>query len=117
MTKKTRVLWFSRHKPSYKQKKDLKKSLGDVQVVHVHEQIDNGAEVAEILKRNNCQEVVAVLPTEKLQELIEAGVQPIQAVMNRRFSYGKVVFDHSHFERVTELNMTTVPLERSGYNV
>ena len=102
------ILWLSRHEPTKKQMAELKKIFGDkIEVCQITTTIRSGEEVLALMKKNLCQEVVAVLPVGLLEQVTALGVKPIRAVMDRRFKNDKSQFIFSHFERIEHVEMTT----------
>ena len=107
-----RVLWLSRHAPTEEQTQELERILGPCEIVQVSRTVNSGKEVKDLLRENQCDEIVAVLPLNILQQVISQGIQPIRAVMSRELKEnGEAVFHFQHFERVLEV---TVRTERLG---
>ena len=105
-----KVLWLSRHAPTTEQVEKLAQVLEpcDVNVIQVSKTVKNGKEVKDLLRENKCNEVVAVLPLNILQQVISQGIQPIRAVMLREIREdGNAEFRFQHFERVLEVTVRT----------
>jgi hypothetical protein len=104
----TRILWFSRHKPKKEQLEELNCIFGDIEIVPVIKKVSTGKQVLDIIKINNCQEAVLVLPEKIIQQVVKEGFYPLRAVMERKFTdNGKTKFIHDHFERVVKFEMVT----------
>lgn len=103
------ILWLSRHAPTSKQMTELKKIFGNkIKIRQVSTTISSGEEVLALMKLYDCQEVVAVLPINLLEQIVTLGVKPIRAVMDRKFRKdGKAEFIFSHFERVEKIEVDT----------
>ena len=110
---KKRVLWLSRHAPTKGQTEELKRILGACEIIQVSKTVNNGKEVKDLMRENQCDELVAVLPLNILQQVISQGIQPIRAVMQREVrDDGSVEFYFQHFERVLEVMVKTKKLGR-----
>lgn len=106
-----RILWLSRHEPQKNQLDELRKKLGKFELIQKSLTIKDAKQVKEVMEQEGCDEVVAVLPINLLQDLIKLGIRPIRAVMEREFQGGKSVkFTHSHFERVEQIEIKTTPI-------
>jgi len=101
-----RVLWLSRHAPTNEQVDALAQVLGPIKILQVSKTVSSGKEVKDLLREHQCDEVVAVLPLNILQQVIAQGIQPIRAVMSRELKEnGEAVFHFQHFERVLEVTV------------
>ena len=96
-----RILWFSRHEPKPEEIEELRKIYGDIDLIQKHKSISHGSEVVQLMEDYGCDEVFVVLPMKRKEEIIQLGVNPIQAVMNRVKLKGKKVrFDFQYFEKL-----------------
>jgi len=103
-----KVLWLSRHAPTTEQVEKLARILGTCEITQVSQTVKNGKEVKDLLRENNCEELVAVLPLNILQQVISQGIQPIRAMMLREIREdGNAEFRFQHFERVLEVTVKT----------
>jgi len=97
---------------------ELKEVFGnDVKLIKHHQKVRSGHEVIELMKKNDCSEVMAGLPLSMVQELVDQGIQPIRAIMERKIHSegGRVTFSHKHFERIEDIHISTVKLlKREG---
>jgi len=108
MKMKKRVLWLSRHAPTEEQTQELERILGPCEIIQVSKTVNSGKEVKDLMRENQCDELVAVLPLNILQQVIAQGIQPIRAVMQRELKEnGNVEFHFQHFERVLEVTVKT----------
>ncbi|GAB7387378.1 hypothetical protein BSNK01_12140 [Bacillaceae bacterium] len=115
-----RILWLSRHAPLPEQVAALEKKFGSVEIVQISKTVSSAAEVVELLRENNCEEMVVVLPVPILADLTNpriCPVKPIRAVMDRiptgrTNEKGEPEFEFifSHFERVEKVEVVTSPL-------
>lgn len=106
------ILWLSRHEPTVKQKEDLMRIFGNgITLVKKSVSVRNGREVVEMMKQEDCEEAVVVLPINIIQQIIEhCNVMPLRAVIDRSFREdGAPIFEHVCFERV---RLVTVVTER-----
>ena len=107
----TRVLWLSRHSPTSRQKKDLKEIFEeDIKIIQVPEKIEYPTDVLMKMEEHKADEVVAVLPIWMIGELLEWGVEPIKAEMERLWHKGKVDFRHKYFKRYKKVDIETKKL-------
>jgi len=119
------VLWLSRHKPLPIQLDELKRKLGDYELVHWDRQVSTAERAVEIAERYGAKIIVAVLPLSFVQRLIEEtkkrGITLLKAEMEllhicdrnpcpifdpymdaiepTRREDGKVIYRHFRFKR------------------
>jgi len=115
-----KILWLSRHAATQEQVAALEEKFGAVEIVQVSKTVSSASEVVELMKANDCQEMVVVLPPAILADLTNpriSPVKPIRAVMERvpngrKNEKGEDEFDFvfSHFERVERVEIVTTPL-------
>jgi hypothetical protein len=101
-----KLLWLSTHKPFKNQLEELNEIFDeDVEIVVHRNAVKTGAEVVQIMKRNGADEVCAVLPINLIEEIVDLGVQPIRAHMERIMSRDGVTFAHLYFYKVIKLDI------------
>ena len=101
-----RLLWLSRHDPYDDQVNELKHIFDDdLEIVVSPNPVKTGAEVVQLMKRANCDEVCAVLPINLIEEIVELGVQPIRAQMHRITTSEGVNFIHDYFYRIKKIDI------------
>ena len=106
-----KILWLSRHEPQPVQVEELEKIFGTVDIIQVSTVINKVDEIIQIMKENNADEIVVVLPLNLISELLRQGVKPLRAVMERILKEdGDVEFRHSHFERIMKIEIITEKL-------
>lgn len=106
-----RILWISRHPPQETQIKDLELAFGLVEIVEHAETIKNAKEIQELMAKEDCNDVVAVLPLNLLSDLVKMGIRPIRAIMKRTIDEsGEAHFEHDYFERILNIFVETIPL-------
>lgn len=101
----TRILWVGRHNPTDRQRKQLKEIFGQYKLVIRNKTISNAQQVVDMMKKNNCKEVMAVLPQPLRRELVnELGVKPLYAEVMKlgRNEKGKPKYKHQCFYRVEQ---------------
>ena len=92
--------------------RELERIFGKVEIVQVSKTVSGAAEVLELMREHEADDLVAVLPIELIGELTEKGVHPIRAVMKRELNdKGEVIFKHEYFERVMQVGIISHPLE------
>lgn len=79
--------------------------ITDVEVIVHPDPVKTGDEVARLMKINGCDELIAVLPLNLLEEVMELGIQPISAQMHRIMPPEGATFVHDYFYRIKELNI------------
>jgi len=101
----TRVLWLTRHGPTAAQIKSLSQAFGQVEIVRRSVTIDTAHDVIRLMRRENCTEVVVVLPPLTLTELVSSGVYPLLSVLNKRRG------EHKYFIKIKKIFLE---IERLG---
>lgn len=77
----TRIIWFSRHNPLEKQKEELKRIFGEVEILIDTQPFSNADDVITRFKAANADEMVTVAPLSVIDQLCQRGVQPLFAEM------------------------------------
>lgn len=96
-----KILWLSRHNPTPAQKKELRRVFGTPILIQQPITISSGKEVKDLMEKYQCGDVVVVLPPDLLQDVVQCGIKPLRAVMDRKT--GK----HLYFERVCDMYLKT----------
>lgn len=105
-----RVLWLSRHEPLPEQIDELKQAFGEsVEIIFEPVVVKSGEEVVELMKINNAQHIVVVLPLTLIEQLLKLGVKPIKAVMVRNIAIesNEVKFEHICFKIIEKIEIKT----------
>jgi len=91
------------------QVEDLKRIYGeDVKVIQVHENIKSIDRIIELMREYPVNDIVVVLPIELIQQLIERGIRPLRAKMERVIrDDGTCEFKHMYFERIKNVKIET----------
>jgi len=71
MERKEKVLWVSRHEPLPAQIEELRRKLGDVEIVRINRSISGVEEVVEIARKEGARFIVPVLPLSMIARLAE----------------------------------------------
>lgn len=123
----TRIIWFSRHQPTERQRTQLQSIFGQISLEHDTHAFDNAAEVVARFKASGADEMVIVAPDAVLRAIIRCGINPIHARMEQvtsrhperevtiRPRLGRPRFyRHVRFERVKAAELTTEPLQQNA---
>lgn len=78
-----KILWFSRHKMSEDQEKDLSRIYGDIEITQVNKTIQSAYELQTEIKNHNVIAIVAPIHLQQ-QFLKLAGDKPVISCRNKR---------------------------------
>lgn len=77
----TRIIWFSRHNPLEKQKDELKRKFGEVEILIDTQPYSNADDIINRFKAAKADEMVTVAPLSVIDQLCQRGIQPLFAEM------------------------------------
>lgn len=112
-----KILWVSRHQPLPRQLAELERLFGTVQVTQDPKPFSSAEDIVRRFQQAGYDDIVVVAPLSVLARLIDLGIRPLWADMERvsdRFlaevtmqrKSGRVdLFCFSRFRRVTALRM------------
>ncbi|MDD4722680.1 MAG: hypothetical protein PHR07_08055 [Acidaminococcaceae bacterium] len=95
-----RILWLSRHLPTKAQVNDLESIYKDsVVIVQYNITVYDAKHIIKLMQKENCSDVLVVLPLFILEDLVNKGVSPIISVMDKRKG------GHSKFIRLRKIKL------------
>lgn len=107
----TRIIWFSRHNPLEKQKQELIKIFGEIELLIDAQPFSNAADVINRFKAAKADEMVTVAPLSVIDQLCQKGIQPLFAEMEvvENAQYDVVAAGRKYkflkFTRIKEINI------------
>ena len=79
-----RIYWVSRHRPLPSQIRELERLAGgQLEVVQDPNPFANAEEIKARFERNGCDDLVVVAPLSVFQRLVELGLRPLYAEMEK----------------------------------
>lgn len=108
----TRVIWFSRHNPLEKQKEELKRIFGEVEILIDTQPFSNADNIVDRFFAAKADEMVVVAPLSVIDQLCQRGIQPLFAEMEvvQNDEYDVVAAGRKYkflkFTRIKEINIT-----------
>jgi hypothetical protein len=88
------------------QYRELERIFGDIEVVVKMIEIKQSQEVKNLIEKVKADETVVVLPNNLVEGLINLGVKPIRAIMDRQMQTdGTAKFSHIKFVRVLDMKI------------
>ena len=115
-----KVLWMSRHQPLQAQIDELKRVLGDCEVVQDPNPFEDASDIIERFKGGGYDEIVIVAPLSVIAKLTEAGVRPLWAEMETidekdfneydSVKVGGRVYRFKEFKRIRRVQLEFEPL-------
>ena len=120
----TRIVWFSRHQPTERQRTELESIFGaDVALEHDSRAFDGADDIVTRFKLSGASELIVVAPDAVIRAIVRRGIRPLHARMelcSRRNPEREVTIDsrygkprhyrHVCFERITHADFQTEPL-------
>ena len=107
MKNKKRILWLSRHSPTIEQQQSLESILGEpLDLIQVSTTVKSAYEVREIIDKQNCDDIVVILPLNIIAQLCSIGIYPIRPVQSQKEVNGKTITDYNSFVRVENVEVT-----------
>lgn len=76
-----RIIWFSRHNPLPKQREELQRIFGEVEILIDAQPFSNADEVVDRFRAAGGDEMVSVAPLSVIDQLCQRGIQPLFAEM------------------------------------
>lgn len=110
-----KLIWFSRHLPTKRQRTELKALFGaDVRIFKDRKPFDGADEIVARFKRSGADEMVVVAPLSVVKQLVDRGIHPIWARMQtcpRSHPQAEVRIKNRHYRFVKFSRINGISLD------